>query len=94
MTTKKVRNRYTDEYKADALKLAELKGVTVAAKELGLHSTQLYNWRASSQKKATVSQREAELAAEVAKLKRQLTEQAEELAIVKKAATYFAKNQK
>ncbi|KON49427.1 transposase, partial [Vibrio parahaemolyticus] len=40
------------------------------------------------------SQREQELAAEVAKLKRQLAEQAEELDIVKKAATYFAKNLK
>lgn len=46
------------------------------------------------------SQREAELAAEVAKLKRQLADQAEDLAILKipkghtEAATYFAKNQK
>ena len=36
----------------------------------------------------------AELAAEVAKLRRQLADQAEDLAILKKAATYFAKNQK
>ena len=34
------------------------------------------------------------VAAEVARLKRQLAEQAEDLAILKKAATYFAKNQK
>jgi len=40
------------------------------------------------------SQREAEIAAEVAKLKRQLAEQEEDLTILKKAATYFAKNQK
>jgi transposase len=33
-------------------------------------------------------------AAEIARLKRQLAEQAEELAIVKKAATYFAKSLK
>jgi len=44
--------------------------------------------------KANTSEREAELAAEVAKLKRQLAEQAEDFAILKKAATYFAKNQK
>lgn len=41
-----------------------------------------------------MSQREQELAVEVAKLERQLAEQAEELEIVKKAATYFAKNLK
>jgi transposase len=36
------------------------------------------------------SERESELAAENACLKRQLAEQAEELAILQKAATYFA----
>ncbi|MEE2027891.1 hypothetical protein DIKCMJMK_01752 [Shewanella oneidensis] len=41
-----------------------------------------------------VSQREAELSAEVARLKRQLAEQAEDIAILKKATTYLAKNQK
>ncbi|MFT7266460.1 MAG: transposase [Halioglobus sp.] len=37
---------------------------------------------------------EQSLAAENARLKRKLAEQAEELAIVKKAATYFAKSLK
>ena len=37
---------------------------------------------------------EQSLAVENARLKRQLAEQAEELAILKKAAAYFAKNQK
>jgi len=45
-------------------------------------------------KKSNTSAREAEQAAEMARLKRQLAEQAEDLAILKKAATYFAKNQK
>ncbi len=40
------------------------------------------------------SSSQPELAIEVAKLKRQLAEQTEDLAILKKAATYFAKNQK
>ncbi|NGZ68204.1 hypothetical protein G6Z92_14665 [Vibrio aestuarianus subsp. cardii] len=39
-----------------------------------------------SKKDTNTSQREQELAAEVAKLKRQLAEQTEELEIVKKAA--------
>jgi len=42
----------------------------------------------------TASERESELAAENARLKRQLAEQAEELAILRKAATYFAKRLK
>lgn len=94
MTTKKQRKTYTTEFKQEALKLADRIGVSAAAKELGLYDSQLYNWRSAKEKKANTSQREAELLAEVAKLKRQLAEQSEDLAILKKAATYFAKNQK
>lgn len=39
----------------------------------------------------TSSERENELAGENARLKRELTEQAEELTILQKATTYFAK---
>jgi transposase len=42
----------------------------------------------------TSSERESEMAAENARLKRQLAEHAEELSILKKAATYFAKRLK
>ena len=90
MTTK--RKTYTPEFKSEALKLDKLKGSSaVAAKELCIYESQLCNWRTSTKTKANTSEREAELAAEVDKLKRQLAEQAEDLAILKKAATYFAK---
>ncbi len=79
---------------AEALKLAEKVGVAATARQLSLHESQIYGWRKAVKKDTTTSQREQELAAEVAKLKRQLAEQAEELDIVKKAATYFAKNLK
>lgn len=92
--TKQQRNRYSDEFKAEALKLAENTSVASAAKKLGLHESQIYGWRAAAKKKASISGRESELATENARLKRQLSEQEEELAILKKAATYFAKNQK
>lgn len=94
MTSKTKRQTYTSEYKAEALKLAKIKGVSAAAKELGIYDSQLYNWRNAAEKNTNTSQRETELTAEVARLKRQLAEQAEDLAILKKAATYFAKNQK
>ena len=94
MMTKKIRKIHTDEFKKEALALAERNGVSKAAKELGIHESQIYSWRAKTTKKVSTSQREAELAAEVAKLKRQLSEQAEDLALLKKAATYFAKNLK
>lgn len=46
------------------------------------------------QQTQTSSEREQSLADENARLKRLLAEQAEELAIVKKAAAYFAKSLK
>ena len=95
MTThKKTRIKNSPEFKAEALKLSEKVGVAAAAKQLGLHESQLYGWRKAVKNGNSTSQRERELAVEVAKLKRQLAEQAEELDIVKKTATYFAKNLK
>lgn len=94
MTIKKTRKTHTAEFKAEALKLAERVGVAEAARQLKIYESQIYNWRTAIEKKSNASEREAELAAEVAKLKRQLADQAEDLAILKKAATYFAKNQK
>jgi len=56
---------------------------------LGLHESQLYAWRKQSEHAQTVSEHESSLAAENARLKRQLAQQAEELAILKNAATYL-----
>ncbi|WP_311567542.1 IS3 family transposase [Photobacterium arenosum] len=84
MTTKKTRKTYTAEFKTEALKLAERVGVAEAARQLKIYESQIYNWRTAVEKKSNTSQREAELAAEVAKLKRQLADQAEDLAIPKK----------
>lgn len=94
MTTKKTRKVHSPEFKAEALKLAEKIGIAAAAKELKIYESQLYNWRSAAEKKSSTSAREAAQAAEIARLKRQLAEQAEDLAILKKAATYFAKHQK
>ena len=86
--------RHSQEYKTEALKLASEIGMTKAAKQLGLHESQLYNWRKDSEHAKSVSEREAALAAENVRLKRQLAQQAEELSILKNAATYFAQQLK
>ena len=65
-----------------------------AAVDLGLHDSQLYDWRQKAKLRRSQSEVEQSQATEIARLKRQVAEQAEELAIVEKAATYFAKNQK
>lgn len=93
-TIKKPRKQHTPEFRQEALKLAERIGVAAAARELSLYESQLYAWRSKQQQQMNSSERESELAAENARLKRQLAEQAEELAILQKAATYFAKRLK
>jgi transposase len=93
--TKKVtRRQHSPEFRQEALALADKIGIPKAAKELGLHDSQLYGWRSKARAMRDQSDLEQSQAAEIARLKRQLAEQAEELAIVKKAATYFAKSLK
>lgn len=88
------RNRYSDEYKREALNLAARMGVPKAAQQLGMPASQLYNWRSQSQRQQSQGDREQQLAAENVRLKRELAEAREEAAILKKAAVYFAKDPK
>ncbi|EFO4711107.1 IS3 family transposase [Escherichia coli] len=82
--SKKPRKQHTPEFRNEALKLAERIGVAAAARELSLYESQLYAWRSKQQQQMSSSERESELAAENVRLKRQLAEQAEELAILQK----------
>lgn len=93
-TSSKPRKQHTPEFRQEALKLAERTGVAAAARELSLYESQLYAWRKKQQQALSGSERELVLVTENARLKRQLAEQAEELAILQKAATYFAKRLK
>lgn len=93
-TSKKPRKQHSPEFRSEALKLAERIGLAAAARELSLYESQLYAWRSKQQQQMTSSERENELAAENARLKRQLAERDEELAILQKAATYFSKRLK
>lgn len=88
------RRQHSPEFRKESLALAEKIGIPKAAKELGLHDSQLYGWRSKARVKQDQSDLEQNLATENARLKRKLAEQAEELAIVKKAATYFARSLK
>jgi transposase len=96
MTSKKKQTRikHSTEYKVEALALAERIGISAAARQLGRAESQLYGWRNKQLKDQSQSVADQQLAAENARLKRQLAEQAEELAILKKAAAYFARNVK
>jgi len=92
--TKATRKQHSPEYRTEALALAVEVGSPEAAKQLGLHDSQLYGWRAKARANQDKSDLEQSQAAEIVRLKRKLAEQQEELAIVKKAATYFARSLK
>lgn len=93
-TSKMLRKQYTSEFRDEALKLAERIGVAAAARELSLYESQLYTWRSKLKNALSSSVREQEMATEITRLKRQLAERDEELPILQKAATYFAKRLK
>jgi len=90
----KPRNQYTPEFREQALSLADTVGVAQAARELNLYESQLYTWRSKTRQQNNSDEREQQQLAEIARLKRQLAEKDEELAILQKAATYFAKRLK
>lgn len=74
LTTKKPRKQHTPEFRQEALKLAKRIGVAAAARELSLYKSQLHNWRSKQQNQLSSSEREQEMSAEIARLKRQLAE--------------------
>lgn len=89
---KKPRKQHTDQFKAEALGLAETVGVAAAARDLGVQESQLYTWRRKQKEALTVSQTERDQSSEIVRLKKLLARKDEELAIVKKAAAYFARD--
>ena len=91
---KKTGRRHSIAFKEEAIALADTVGVREAAHQLGLHESQLYDWCRKARERLNKSQTERDKETEIARLKRQVAEQAEELAIIKKAATYFAKSLK
>ncbi|NRA67365.1 MAG: transposase [Pseudobacteriovorax sp.] len=94
MVKKKQRNRYSKEFKSNAVKMSLKDGVQVkdVARELGIPSTYLSNWRKdflSSQEAEAVEAR-VDAISEAKKLKEENRKLKMELEIVKKAAVFFA----
>ena len=95
MSETKVRRknkRHTETFKREAITLSERIGVAKAARQLGLGESLIYGWRKKYSPEAQESN--DDLVSENRRLKRLLAQKEEELAIVKKAATYFAKELK
>ncbi len=91
------RQRYTREFKLEAVKLLEQGSKPPAdlARELGIRRNLLYKWQAQLQGKGKDafpgSGYRTEQSNEIARLKRELERVTEERDILKKAAAYFAK---
>ena len=91
--------KYTDEFKVEAIRLAESVGVSAAAKRLGVPDGNLRHWigqgrggkREPAESAKPVKKTVVELEAENNRLRRELESTQLDLEIVKKAAAYFAK---
>ena len=101
MAKKKVK-RYTEEFRRQAVSLADQPGKTAVevAESLGIHVNQIYNWRTQFSK---ISKKQFQILDgvdynkdelnEIKRLKHELAEVKKERDFLKKAAAYFA-NQK
>jgi transposase len=91
----KERRTHTKEFKREAVALAERQGVAQTARDLGLAECLIYQWRhqvADHGQGAFPASAEANsVEAELARLRRENAQLREERDILKKAATYFAR---
>jgi len=85
------RNKYSPQFKEQALERAGKDGVPKAAKDLGLAPAMLYSWQAKARQTGQPFEEQKLQQAEMARLKRENARLAEEVAFLKKAAAYFAK---
>ena len=100
---KKKRQRYTEEFRKQAVALADQPGKTAreVTDELGIHVNQIYNWRTQFSKLSKnqfqilegVDYKKEELA-EIKRLKHENAQLKEENEFLKKAAAYFANQKK
>jgi transposase len=102
MAKKDTRRQYTEEFRREAVRLADQPGrtATQVAKELGIHVGQIYNWRTQfnglSKGQFTVAdgtnyaKAESE---EIRRLKKRIAQLEQERDFLKKATAYFAKTE-
>ena len=93
-TPKRPRKKYTAEFRADAVQLATAPNTTIAqtARDLGIGDTLLRVWiKAASNPKDSLTDSER---TELAQLRRENRRLKEEREILKKAAAFFAREQR
>jgi len=90
----KKRQKYSSQFKEQAVARAKKDGVAKAAKDLGIPEAMLYSWRKKHETTGIPFEDQKIQAAELAKLKRDISRLTEENTFLKKAAAYFAKEPK
>ena len=90
----KIRQKYSPQFKDQAVERAAKDGVPQAAKDLGIAEPMLYYWRAQKNKGGDSIENQKLQQAEMARLKREVNRLEEENAFLKKVATYFTKESK
>lgn len=81
------RNKYSPQFKDQAIERAAKDGIPQVAKDLGIKKSMLYYWRAQKNRSGDSIENQKIDQAEMAKLKREVNRLQEENAFLKKVAT-------
>lgn len=90
----KLRQKYSPQFKDQAIERATKDGVPQVAKDLGIAESMLYYWRTQRNKGGSTIENQKLQQAEFTRLKRENERLQEENAFLKKVATYFTKESK
>ena len=90
----KSRQKYSPQFKDQAVERAAREGVPRVAKDLGIKESMLYYWRLQKSRSGSTIENQKLQQAEMARLKRENERLEQENAFLKKVATYFTKESK
>jgi transposase len=82
----KKRQKYSSQFREQAVARAKKDGVPKAAKDLGIHEAMLYSWRKKHERTGIPFEDQKIQSAELTRLKRDVARLSEENAFLKKAA--------
>ena len=91
---KQRRQKYSPQFKDQAIDRAAKDGVPRVAKDLGIPESMLYYWRLQRNRGGSSIENQKLQQAEMARLKREVNRLEEENTFLKKVATYFTKESK
>lgn len=88
------RKKYSPQFKEQTSERAKKDGIAKVAKDLGIAESMIYNWRKQYERTGIPFEDQKIQDAELARLKRENARLSDEVAFLKKAAAYFAKEPK